>query len=82
MAGTTVHLQGHGFSPSGRVIITHDANLPCQPGTVQVDLHGDFNLVLSLGNNLGWSPGNRSLVVEDVASGHRVMLAFVLYTSK
>jgi hypothetical protein len=82
MAGTTVHLQGHGFSPSGRVIITHDANQPCQPGTVQVDQHGDFNLVLSLRRNLGWSPGNRTLMVEDATSGHRVMLAFVLYTNK
>jgi hypothetical protein len=82
MAGTTVHLQGHGFSPSGRVIITHDANQPCQPGAAQVDHHGDFNLVLSLRNNLGWLPGNHSLMVEDVASGHRVMLAFVLCTKK
>jgi hypothetical protein len=82
MAGTTVHLQGHGFSPSGRVIITHDANLPSLPGTVQVDRHGDFNLVLSLSHNLGWSPGDRSLIVEDAASGHRVMLAFVLCTKK
>jgi hypothetical protein len=82
MAGTTVHLQGHGFSPSGRVVITHDANQPCQPGIVQVDQHGDFNLVLSLRNNLGWLPGNRALMVEDTASGHRVMLAFILCTGK
>ena len=82
MAGATVHLQGRGFSPSGHVIITHDANQPGQPGAVQVDRHGDFDLALSLRNNLGWSPGNRSLMVEDVASGHRVMLAFVLCTNK
>jgi hypothetical protein len=82
VTGATVHLEGHGFSPLGRVIITHDANLPCQPGTVQVDQHGDFSLVLSLPRNLGWQPGNHALVVEDVASKHRVMLAFVLCASK
>lgn len=80
MPGTTVHLQGHGFSPSGHVMITHDANQPCQPGTVQVDQHGNFDLALPLRRNLGWSPGNRTLEVEDATSGHRVMLAFVLCT--
>jgi hypothetical protein len=78
MVDTSVHLQGHGFSPAGRVIITHDANLPCQPATVQADQQGDITLVLLLNSNAGWSPGNHTLVLLDSASGHRVMLAFVL----
>jgi hypothetical protein len=82
MVDSTAHLQGHGFGPSGRVIITHDANLPGQPGTVQADQHGDINLVLSLSRIAGWSPGNHTLVVVDAASGHRVMLAFVLCTKR
>ena len=80
VAGATVHLQGHGFSPAGRVIITHDAGMPCQPGMVVADQHGDFNVSLTLGNGTAWSPGNHELMVVDTASRHRVMLAFVLYT--
>ncbi|HZR39881.1 MAG TPA: hypothetical protein VFB12_07185 [Ktedonobacteraceae bacterium] len=72
--GSTMHLQGQGFSPLGEVDLTHDAHLPCQPGSMLADAQGKFYVAIPLRNSLDWEPGSHQIMVVDVVSRHSIVL--------
>jgi hypothetical protein len=72
--GSTMHLQGQGFSPFGEVDLTHDAHLPCQPGSMLADAQGKFYVAIPLRSGPDWEPGNHQIMVVDVVSRHSIVL--------
>jgi hypothetical protein len=80
-AGMSVRLQGRGFSANGPVSLTHDGGFSCQPGTVNADGHGAFQVEVVVGVDALWGPGPHVLKAYDVVSKRSVTTTIMLAPS-
>ncbi|MBE3559967.1 MAG: hypothetical protein IMW89_12175 [Ktedonobacteraceae bacterium] len=77
VAGESVQLHGEGFHARGRILLTHDHAIPCQPESVQADAQGTFTLALQL-SGPGWEPQKHVLTAYDTVSQQSISLSFTL----
>lgn len=80
--GKVLQLRGQGFHHLGRIVITHDANLPCQPNMIQADGQGEFAVVLKLDEKGYWGTGMHQIKINDIESKHSVILNVMLAPQK
>jgi hypothetical protein len=82
VAGSTVQIQGQGFTAHGRINFTYDTQQRCRPDWIQTDAHGTFRLTLMPSDASGWEPGPHTITAYDVSSKHDavVTMAFVVPT--
>lgn len=74
--GLSVRVQGQGFSHNGRVVLTHDHGLACEPASIQTNAQGNFTLELSIGTD--WAIGRHMLQAYDTQSKQQVNLSLLL----
>ncbi len=74
--GMLIRLQGRGFSHNGRVMLTHDAGLACEPASIQANAQGNFTLEMPIGAN--WAAGKHMLKAYDAQSKQQASLLLLL----
>lgn len=74
--GMLIRLQGQGFSHNGRVMLTHDAGLACEPASIQANTQGNFTLEMPIGAN--WAVGKHMLKAYDAQSKQQATLLLLL----
>src|SRR5579875_244789 len=80
ISGQAISLRGQGFSPNGRVTLTHDHGLPCVPPTVQADARGSFTVTLQAAG-VSWGTGTHHIQAYDMRSKRQVDLSLLIVTS-
>ncbi len=80
--GNVLQLRGQGFHPLGHVTITHDGNLPCQPGGIQANEHGEFVVAISLDEKKYWGEGKHQITINDTDSKNSIMLTIMVMSQK
>ncbi len=79
-SGQAISLRGQGFSPNGRVTLTHDHDLPCVPPTVQADARGSFTVILQAAG-ISWGTGTHRIQAYDTRSKRQANLSLLIVTS-
>lgn len=79
-SGQAISLRGQGFSPNGRVTLTHDHGLPCVPPTVQADARGSFTVTLQA-TGVSWGAGTHHIQAYDTRSKRQASLSLLIVTS-
>lgn len=80
--GRVLRLRGQGFHRLGRITITHDANVPCQPNIIQADEQGEFAVVIKLDDKGYWGAGRHQIKINDTESKHSIILTVMLEPQK
>jgi hypothetical protein len=79
--GTTLEIEGHGFSAHGNIHVTHDGDHACIPAEIQANGYGEFTMTVELIDNAEWLPGTHQIILYDVQSHHSINLPIVLTSS-
>jgi hypothetical protein len=80
--GKVLRLRGQGFHRLGRITVTRDANLPCQPSIIQADEQGEFAVVIKLDDKGYWGAGMHQIKINDTESNHSIILHVMLAPQK